>query len=170
MWRKLRIVCIILTIALTMASCSEEPTYDFQKYSTDEVIAMINDNEELFNELVRVLVEDDDFYVKGRRRELDDAFLGSPYDEQIELLDTHGQQVIHEFFQLKPYMISYEYSQRYIDITFIGDVQNIECYVFLYWIDKQDTQGLQEFLHTRRQRDYTIITSDLPEGWCMFYK
>ena len=166
---KLKLVCLILLGILALCSCKNSPRYEFRNYEKAELVALINENEDLFNEVVRVVVEDDDFYEKGSRGRLDDSFIGSPYDEEVGLFNQFGQQVIHDFFQFRPYMISYDLDKRFIKITFIGDIDTVESYVFMYWIDAEDVDGLENQLIYLRQR-YTICTDGIPEGWYFYYK
>lgn len=170
MRKVLGVLLSVISIVTIFGGCKEQPSYMYHKYSEEQIIHLVSQNEKLFNEMVRVLIEDDDFFEEGRRTDAGDAFINSDYDENIELLDNYGQQVVCDFFELKPYLINFDNSGDFIEITFIGDCETIESFVFVYWIDQEDVQGAQKYL-SYRQTNGSIIypTLSLPAGWRMYY-
>ncbi len=125
---------LLLLALILLSACSKKPEYHWERYSESEMRSMFEENEELFNQLVEVLVSETDFFEKGRRDEYEDATLDSPYDDSMELFSESGRQTVREFFELKPYMISYDDSKNYIRITFIAQ-EEWEGAEFLYWIN-----------------------------------
>ena len=164
-----KVLPLIICVILMFSACENSPRYEFRNYEKAELVALINENEDLFNEVVRVVVEDDDICEKGSHPYEKEVRFTSPYNEEIGLLDQHGQQVIGNFFQFRPYMVQYDYQQGFVSITFIGDIDNVEGYQFMYWLDTEDVDGLERRLIYLRQ-SYTVCTDGIPEGWYFYYK
>ncbi len=124
---------LLAIIFLLLSACSKKPEYHRASYTEEEMRAMFQDNKELFDKLVEVIISEQDFFEKGRRDEYEDAILMSPYDEELDLFSESGRQTVLDFFELKPYMISYDSNKRFIEITFViqGDKESA---VFLYWL------------------------------------
>ncbi len=132
-FRKGCFLLFFLVLALLLSACSKKPEYHWERYSESEMRSLFEENEELFNQLVEVLVSETDFFDKGRRDEYEDATLDSPYDDSMELFSESGRQTVLEFFELKPYMIAYDDNQRFIDITFIAN-EEWESGSFFFWL------------------------------------
>ncbi len=150
---------LLLLALILLSACSKKPEYHWERYSESEMRSLFEENEELFNQLVEVLVSETDFFDKGRRDEYEDATLDSLYDDSMELFSESGRQTVREFFELKPYMIAYDDDQRFIKITFIAQ-EEWECGGFLCWLKPHVPESigieseLEEFIFSYEQNHY----------------
>lgn len=167
------LICLIVGLSLLLAGCRPEESYEFALYSKEEVLRLYDENAKLFQDLVRV-IENDRFFEKGRRSDdpFADAFLCTPYDEQIELFSGDEQQIILDFFTLKPYMINYDFTRKYITITFVCssdlDVPTLG-FTFLYWLDQGDVTGCRDHIDYL-SGTYQFEDHPMEDGWYFYYK
>lgn len=169
--RKQKICFLFLVFLLLLSGCNEKPEYHWETYTEDEMRTLFQENRELFDKLVEVIVSEQDFFEKGRRDEYADAFVTSPYDEEMDLLSENGRKTVLEIFGLKPYMISYDSNQRFIKISFIFEGKKSGA-VFLYWLEPTlpgehgGGSKLEEYIYYLEQDCYV---DDLGGSW-FFYK
>ena len=130
---KLLILLCAFCIILTLATCNHQEKYRPLKYTKEEIKRLYYENIELFETLVEVIISNDMFYEKGRINEYADADIVSPYDDALTFFEDTDRKTIDEFFDLKPYMILYDYARRFVAITFIASDINDESYTFLFW-------------------------------------
>lgn len=119
-------------VILTLVACNREEEYRPLAYAKEEVQCIYYENLELFETLVEVITSNDMFYEKGRINEYTDADIVSPYDDALSFFKDTDRKTIDEFFDLKPYMILYDYARRFVEITFLASDTN-ESYTFLFW-------------------------------------
>ena len=138
--KKLYFSLLLILFGMSLWACSDRPSYKRDSYTEEEIRTLFQENRELFDRLVEVIVNEPDFFEKGRRYESDDAFLTSPYDDKMDLFSDTGRETVLEFFELKPYMISYDVTKECIEITFIlqGDQDGV---TFFYWLDSETSGG-----------------------------
>ena len=127
---------IMIAMILSLSACQDKPEYDVGNYTEDDIRMLFRDNRELFDRLVEVIVNEPDFFEKGRRYESDDAFLSSPYDKKLDLFSENGRETVLEFFELKPYMIIFDVSKEHIEIGFIIE-KDKDAAVFSYWLGSE---------------------------------
>ena len=131
--KKLCFSFLLILFGMSLWACSDRLSYDHGDYTEDDVRMLFRDNRELFARLVEVIVNEPDFFEKGRRYESDDAFLSSPYDKKLDLFSENGRETVLEFFELKPYMIIFDASKECIEIEFVIE-KNTDVVVFSYWL------------------------------------
>lgn len=165
--RKICFSFLLMMLTVSLGGCNKRPTYYRASYTEEEMRTLFQENRQLFDKLVEVIVSEEDFFEKGRRDEYADAFVTSPYDEEMDLLSENGRKTVLDFFELKPYMISYDSNKRFIEVTFVlqGDK---EAALFFYWLDAAAPgehgggSKLEEYIFYMEQ-DYYV--DDLGEGW-----
>ena len=119
-------------IILTLVACNRQEEYQPSAYTKEEVQCLYYENLELFENLVEVITSNETFYEKGRINEYTDADIVSPYDDALSFFDDTDRKTIDDLFDLKPYMILYDYARRFVEITFLASDTN-ESYAFLFW-------------------------------------
>lgn len=119
-------------IILTLVACNHQKEYQPLAYAKEDVQYLYYENLELFETLVEVITSNEMFYEKGRINEYTDADIVSPYDDALSFFKDTDRKTIDEFFDLKPYMILYDYARRFVKITFLASDTN-ESYTFLFW-------------------------------------
>lgn len=134
---KLLILLCAFCIILTLAACNRQEGYRPSIYTKEEVQCLYYENLELFEALVKVITSNEMFYEKGRINEYTDADIVSPYDDALSFFNDTDRETIDEVFDLKPYMILYDYARRFVSITFIASDTN-ESYTFLFWTSNSE--------------------------------
>lgn len=163
-----KLVCIVITFALflTTAGCGSSESSSWVAYTKSDVLAFYNENKDLFDELVQIIINDDDFFEKGRNLLDDgDATICSREDENLSLFSEPDRQVILNFLEFKPYMITYDSSQDFVKITFIG-LDEYEGFSFLFWIGSSGQRNYKGFLYYLEQF-YSV--EPLSDGWIFYY-
>jgi len=152
----LTIVIILIVILLIFSACKHQEKYVPSSYSKDEVQRIYFENNELFDNVVRIVSSNEEFYEKGRINEYTDADIVSPYDKALSFFNENDKNIINEIFILKPYMILYDYARRFVEITFIADDTNSYplLYTFLFWTLESENSEVefekyQEYLAQR---------------------
>lgn len=154
---------LFLILVLLLSGCKEQqPSYRWERYSKDELLIIFKENKPLFEQLVDTLVNEN-FLEKARPDSYSDAFLSSPYGNQMRYLSESGQGIVEDVFDLKPYMISYDCTSQYIYITFIGS--DDVGYSFLRWLDAP-----QDFQQHMKHLGQWYTVEELGGNWCIYYK
>lgn len=122
---------------LSLAACNRQEKYRPSVYAKEEVKCLYYENLELFENMVKVITSNEMFYEKGRINEYTDADIVSPYDDALSFFNDTDRETIDEVFDLKPYMILYDYARRFVKITFIASDTN-ESYTFLFWTSNSE--------------------------------
>jgi hypothetical protein len=136
-------------------------------YTKEEIVSLFTDNRDSFNTVFEIIINDEDFFEKGRNLLDDgDACILSTKDPNLELFSDANQEEIVSFWeQYEPYMITYDTSQEYIKITFIGSGEH-EGFTLQHWINQDDQTGLDEYLSRLRQ---WYVVEAMPDGWYLAY-
>lgn len=147
------------------ATVTEPSINESQSYTSEEAKKLFPEHQQLFNDLVTVLMNDDDFLQEGRipGRESEGAILNSPDSEYMELFSPEDQKIIRQFFQLKPVEIVYSLSGL-IEISFAhtpdANSHFTQCH-FVYWDDpahlEEAIKDLQTVYHVDRLADDWIL-------------
>lgn len=124
-------------IILSLVACNRQEKYRPSVYAKEEVKCLYYENLELFETLVEVITSNEMFYEKGRINEYTDADIVSPYDDELSFFNDTDRKTIDEVFDLKPYMILYDYARRFVSITFLASDAN-ESYTFLFWTSNSE--------------------------------
>ena len=154
----IQIMCFFLCI-LFLVGCSNKHTYTPELYTKTDVISMCENENELFNNLVSIIVHNDEFYEK-RKDEYDDAFFCSPHDEELKWFDEEDSKTIAEFFEFKPYMISYDLGRRFVEVTFLSS-EEAESYTLLFWIKNSNNDEIFKFQEYSNYLSYTYVVETL---------
>lgn len=134
--------------------------------SKEEVQCLYYENLELFETLVEVITSNEMFYEKGRINEYTDADIVSPYDDALSFFEDTDRKTIDEFFDLKPYMILYDYARRFVKITFLASDTN-ESYTFLFWTSNvENSEGEFDDYKTFLTQHYVLESLD---SRCIMY-
>ena len=129
---KILILLYDFCFIITLIACNRQEEYQPSAYTKEEVKCLYYENRELFETLVEAIISNEMFYEKGRINEYTDADIVSPYDDALSFFKDTDRKTIDEFFNLKPYMILYDYARRFVEITFLASDTN-ESYTFLFW-------------------------------------
>lgn len=172
---QMRTMCLIvvLSVFLALAGCgvdNAEGEYQWKTYeSQDALLALYSENEAQFMKLVDVIRNEEQFFEKGRRTEDEfaDAFLCTPYDAAMELFSESDQEFLNQFFELKPYMISYDNSKRFVKVTFIGKGE-MEAGTFLCWT-ADDGQAETEYYDYLAYLEQIYSVETLSDCWCFYW-
>ncbi len=156
-----------LSIILTFSACKKHETYSPSPYTKDEVQALYRENSGLFENVVEIISSNGDFFEKGRINEYTDADIVSPYDDAMQFFDDTERKIINEFFDLKPYMLYYDYARRFVTITFIAS-DNVESYSFLFWT-KSDEGGVAKLDNYKAYLSQNYIIESITEHSFMYY-
>lgn len=172
-------IILIVCASLTLSGCNmEKNSYSWKGYEKDDLLLIYQQNEKLFNDVVDVIINEPQFWEK----------CGSPYEsfshpnicspnekEKMAVFNKKDKEIILDFFELRPYMIGYDYFKYYVKITFIN-AEKDDAYVFMYWPDPcatiyngiQNLNALEERLIMIKQNDMVVET--LSENWYFYYK
>lgn len=166
----------ILTILFVLTSCkpgaevrSEQEEFQRNRYTKVEMLDMYDTNIDLFEDVVSILVNDDDFFEKASKKDGDgDAAIFTPDDEEMMLLSQQDQERLLELFELTPYYINYDNSRWFVKITFIGSGE-LEGGTFLRWIDETDTWHIRfkQYITSLKQMYHV---EKLSADWCFYYQ
>ena len=160
------LLSIVLSIIVLFTSCNAQDNapYEPSVYTKDEVLHLFDENVALFENVVTIISNNDEFYEKGRVNEFTDADIVSPNDDAITYFDETDKKMILEAFQLKPYMILYDYARRFVTITFLANGDD-ESYTFLFWTssDEKAFDDYQAFL------SQNYILNNMSEKCVMYY-
>ena len=163
-----KIISLLIIICITFTGCVREKNkYLFDTYTKDEVISLFNENKEKFDEIVKIVSDNNDFYEKDRQMEYEDADITSPYDEALKWFSASDKDVIVDFFELKPYMISYDYNCRFVKFTFIGSDDKI-AYCFLFWFVDGD-EDAYEFEDHKDYLRQNYVVKNVAYNWILYY-
>lgn len=153
-------------IILTLVACNRQEEYQPSAYAKEEVQCLYYENLELFETLVEVITSNEMFYEKGRINEYTDADIVSPYDDALSFFEDTDRKTIDEFFDLKPYMILYDYARRFVKITFLASDTN-ESYTFLFWTSNvENSEGEFDDYKTFLTQHYVLESLD---SRCIMY-
>lgn len=137
-YRILMLLCAFC-VTLTLVACDRREVYRPSKYTKVEARCLYFENRELFESLAIVISSNEAFFEKGRINEYTDVDIISPYDDALQFFHDADLQTINTFFNLKPYMILYDYARRFVEVTFLGS-DGEESYNFLFWTsDSEDS-------------------------------
>ena len=136
-------------------------------YTKEEIVFLFKDNRDSFNTVFEIIINDEDFFEKGSNVLDDgDAYIQSTKDQNLELFsDSDRQEIVSFFEQYEPYCVTYDTSQKYIKITFIGSGEH-EGFTLQHWINQDDQTGLDEYLSYLRQ---WYVVEAMPDGWYLAY-
>ena len=168
-----RVICVVMLAVLLSGCIMRDDGYDCKQYTEEEVLAVYDENAALFTQVAQILINDDDFFYEGRRYkdEYHDAFIDSPYDENMELFSQGDREVLQNFFELGPYCIYYDHHERFIEVDFIGPwtEEDSTALQFYYWIDQSDRIGLRDYILYKRH-SFDARMWALENGWyfCTF--
>lgn len=166
-------LCLLFTLAIIIA-CTAGCTADEsnqnstgpKSYTYEEAKNLFKENQQLFNDLVTVLMNDDDFWRKGTLpgKELHGAILDSPDSEHMDLFSPEDQQIIRQFFKLEPMEIVYSRAGC-IEITFShtpdATSRFTQCH-FLFWDNQTYLENISKDVQT------THYVDQLAPGWIYY--
>lgn len=161
---------LAIIIACTAGCTSDESNLNStepKSYTSEEAKNLFTEHQQLFNDLVTLLMNDDDFLQKARipGKEMHGAFLNSPDSEYMELFSSEDQKILRQFFELKPVEICYSLAGL-IQITFAhtpdATSRSAHCH-FVYWDDQTHLEETIIDLQT------THYVDQLAPGWIIYY-
>ena len=170
-------IIFVLCTSLILSGCNtDKAKYSPNLYTKEETLSLYYENEKLFNDVVEVIINEPQFWEKCRgKKGGSSAFISSPYDdERMQVFNFKDKQIILDFFELKPYMISHSDYKCSVTITFINENQD-DARSFMYWIDPHFMQyngfkyvnALDQELVSLRQ-DYIVETLS-ERQWYFYY-
>lgn len=166
---KLLALLCILCFVLSSAVCNKREKYLPSFYTKKEVQCLYYQNLELFDSLVTVISSNETFYEKGRINEYTDADIVSPYDDEVSLFNDTDRETIDAFFELKPYMILYDYARRFVEITFYASDIHDGAYTLVFWLSKGENSEA-EFYDYKMFLAQRYVLEGLDSHCFMFYK
>lgn len=140
---RISMLLCVFCVVLTLTACDRREAYRPVTYTKGEARGLYFENRELFESLVKAISSNEAFYEKGRINEYTDADIISPYDDALQFFHDTDLQTINTFFDLKPYMILYDYARRFVEVTFLAS-DGKESYNFLFWTSDSE-ESAEEF-------------------------
>jgi hypothetical protein len=168
-----KLIYLLLSVAMIL-SCTAGCTADEsnqnstgpKSYTYEEAKNLFKENQQLFNDLVTILMNDDDFLQEARipGKEAYGAFLNSPDSEYMELFSSEDQKILRQFFKLKPEEICYSLA-GFIQITFShtpdATSRFTQCH-FLFWDNQTYLEEISKDVQT------THYVDQLAPGWIYY--
>ena len=100
--------------------------------------------------------------------EFEDPNIMRPDDSTLSFFCDEDKETILDFFEFKPYMVSFDYAGRFVKFTFINEDQT-DCYVLLYWV--KDLNNTAEKLNEyERYLQQNYIVEDVKDRWVFYTK
>ena len=166
-----KIICILLCFAVFcgLSSCKEKDDYRCQGQNAEKMIALFQQDPEMFQEIAVIFINNRAFWEKARRYEDDvHAFLMSPNEtEKMHTFSEDEQAAIRTFFEkTTPYMIIVN-AEPYFVIDYVNE-ERTAGFTFAYYYGDKTTKtdsGTTEyedwvFLYKHRYTDFRDLGND----------
>ena len=129
---------------------------------------MLQNHKSLFSEVVSVVSSNQRFYDEGRVSQYTDADIVSPTDKALVYFDEQQQTVIQEFFQLRPYMILFDYSKRFVAISFLSTEED-NGYTIVFWI-QSGTNSANDFSDYAYRLSQNFTVEKISNNCLLYFK
>lgn len=164
-------IILFLGLICCFSACKSSDSYEWGTYSIDEVQEMYQKNNNDFQEVADIIINNQTFWQKGRRdSESVHAWIDTPFDQKkLSPFSSDEQQVIINFFNnTKPYMLSLD-EKKYISITYINE-DRTGGYTVVFYPSGSDKDENFDFYrwkgYIEANYDHFIILSG---EWYLYY-
>lgn len=163
---------------LCFTSCKQKDDYLCGTYKQEELLLLFESQRSLFDDVAKLMIENDSFWEEGRRYEDDaHAWIMSPNDSsKMDLFSEVQQQILKDFFYLtRPYQISlnYKYSaEQTITITYTNE-DRTDSYIIQYYCGDKTAlnfygrNAYKDWISYYKNSYHTFI--DLNDDWSFYY-
>ncbi len=145
MKKMVHFLAMVICIAVALSGCSSQERYLPAAYEKTDIIEAYRNDREHFLEVVKIFSSNTTFLKNGRINQFSDWYISSPLDKNLTWFNETEKTVILDFFDAyEPYMVSLDYSKRFVEITFINSDRS-DGYCLLFWIRESSNSEFNEY-------------------------